>query len=81
MTTNRIQPVLVIAVVVLFSGFAVPQQNVPAKSAASEAFGEPALSQEQIRELIRRVADRDIENDKQQRNYTQYKRRPLCGRL
>jgi hypothetical protein len=34
----------------------------------------PSLSQDQIRELIRRAAERDIENDKQAANYTYVER-------
>lgn len=34
----------------------------------------PTLSQEQIRELIRTVAEKDIENDKKQRDYTYIQR-------
>ncbi|HZQ24131.1 MAG TPA: hypothetical protein VFA89_15170 [Terriglobales bacterium] len=38
------------------------------------AVGDEALSQDQIRELIRQVAEKDIENDKRQRNYTYVQR-------
>jgi hypothetical protein len=53
-------------------------QNVaaPPKSAPAP----PPLSQDQIRELIRRSADNDLENDKKQRNYT-YTERDVERRL
>jgi len=43
------------------------------------AFGQiqgstPALSQDQIRELIRQASDHDIDNDKRQRDYTYIER-------
>ncbi len=54
-------------------GFA--QENVAAKPADSSAPATPAtLSQEQIRELIRLSADKDLENDKKQRDYTYIER-------
>jgi len=34
------------------------------------AGGPPALSEDQIRELIRQVADSDLKNDQRQRDYT-----------
>ena len=44
----------------------------PQSSGASSSEGatQVTLSQEQIRDLIRRAAERDLVNDKQQRNYT-----------
>ena len=72
--TRRITRKFLTTVLALSCGIAFSQQNIPAKSATSEASGAPTLSQEQIRELIRRAAERDIENDKQQRNYTYVER-------
>src|ERR1700680_350521 len=45
-----------------------PAQPVPHDPAA------PQLSQDQIRTLIRQAADKDIENDKKQREYTYIER-------
>jgi hypothetical protein len=52
-------------VLVLACAFALGQQN-PAPAAATT----PSLSQDQIRELIRQTAEKDMENDKRQRDYT-----------
>ncbi len=46
----------------------------PATAATAFTFSPGALSQDQIRELIQKVADNDIENDKKQRNYTYIQR-------
>ena len=55
----------------LFSVSALPQGNAdpgwPCRSAAQ-------LTQDQIRDLIRSAAEKDIENDKKQRNYTYIQR-------
>ena len=48
-----------------------PPSSVPKVSATESA---PALSADQIRELIRQVAERDMENDKKQRDYTYIER-------
>jgi hypothetical protein len=48
---------------VLASGLALGQEN-PATNPA------PSLSADQIRELIRQTAEKDMENDKRQRDYT-----------
>jgi hypothetical protein len=48
-----------------------PPSSVPQVSAAN---GVPTLSADQIRELIRQVAEKDIENDKKQRDYTYIER-------
>ena len=47
--------------------------NAQIASAAEPAKGEP-LSQDQIRSLIREAADKDMENDKKQRDYTYIQR-------
>jgi len=57
-----------LCVVLNLSMFA-QQAATPAASAAV-----PALSQEQIQELIRKTADNDMENDKKQRDYTYIQR-------
>ena len=50
----------------------------PALNLKADASG--ALSQDQMRELFRTVADKDIENDKKQRDYTYIaRRRPQTG--
>jgi hypothetical protein len=54
---------------VLACAFALGQQN-PAPAAATT----PSLSQDQIRELIRQTAEKDMENDKRQRDYTYIQR-------
>jgi hypothetical protein len=56
-------------VLVLACAFALGQQN-PAPAAATT----PSLSQDQIRELIRQTAEKDMENDKRQRDYTYIQR-------
>jgi len=43
-------------------------------TAASGIVSAPNLSQDQIRQLITRAAERDLENDKQQRDYTYVER-------
>jgi hypothetical protein len=48
-------------------------QNNPEEIPSSSAAAAP-LSQEQIRALIRQVADKDIENDKKQNDYTYIQR-------
>lgn len=57
---------------VLISAWGIAQQNVPAKLSAQASPS--ALSQEQIRDLIRLSADNDLENDKKQRDYTYVER-------
>jgi hypothetical protein len=44
------------------------------KSASADTTAAPQLSQEQIRALIRQASDKDIENDKKQREYTYVQR-------
>ena len=48
-----------------------PPSSAPAVAAAKSA---PTLSADQIRELIRQVAEKDMENDKRQRDYTYIER-------
>ena len=52
-------------------GFTLAQDN-PAGS--NMAVAGTQLSQEQIRDLVRQVADKDVENDKKQRDYTYIER-------
>ncbi len=74
MSKDRIRGKFLIAVFALFYGIALPQQRPGAQPVTSDASGAATLSEGQIRELIRRAAERDIENDKQQRNYTYVER-------
>jgi hypothetical protein len=70
MTVRPMKLALLIAGLALCSIFAVAQGN-PSPASNTTA---PALSQEQIHDLIRSAADRDLENDKQARNYTYVQR-------
>jgi hypothetical protein len=56
-------------VLVLACAFASGQQNQAPAAATT-----PSLSQDQIRELIRQTAEKDMENDKRQRDYTYIQR-------
>jgi hypothetical protein len=56
-------------VLVLACAFAFGQQNQAPAAATT-----PSLSQDQIRELIRQTAEKDMENDKRQRDYTYIQR-------
>ncbi len=49
-------------------------QNQPAETSSQRAMATAQLSQDQIRALIRQVADKDIENDKKQNEYTYIQR-------
>jgi hypothetical protein len=49
-------------------------QNRPAEAPPRSATAVPELSQDQIRALVRQVADKDIENDKKQNDYTYIQR-------
>jgi hypothetical protein len=62
----RVKPALFL--LVLTCNFAPGQNKQPATVSA------PALSGDQIRELIRQIADHDMENDKRQRDYTYIQR-------
>jgi hypothetical protein len=61
----RIKPPLIL--LLLAYSFALGQDNPPPAPA-------PSLSQDQIRELIRQTAEKDMENDKRQRDYTYIQR-------
>jgi hypothetical protein len=56
-------------VLVLACAFASGQQNQAPAAATT-----PSLSQDEIRELIRQTAEKDMENDKRQRDYTYIQR-------
>ncbi len=64
--TMRAKPALFL--LVLTCSFALGQNDQPATVSA------PALSEDQIRELIRQTADHDMENDKRLRDYTYIQR-------
>jgi hypothetical protein len=67
------QPTTVL-LLVLVSWFALAQNN-PAELASPENTPTlPQLSEDQIRDLIRQAADKDIENDRKQRDYTYIQR-------
>jgi len=68
---------VLIIVFISLSGVAPPQEHgapsgAPPKPESSDAR---SLTNEQIRELIRHVADKDLENDKKQRDYAFVMRR------
>jgi hypothetical protein len=69
---------LVVSSLLLFllSGFLLPRFALAQDSPASPNFAAtaPQLSQNQIRDLVRQVADKDIENDKKRRDYTYIER-------
>jgi hypothetical protein len=49
-------------------------QNQPAENPKQSATSGPELSQDQVRNFIREAAEKDIENDKKQRDYTYIQR-------
>jgi hypothetical protein len=59
---------LLLIAAILFSSLAAAAQN------QSPATSPPALSQDQIRDMIRQAADKDMENDKRARDYTYIER-------
>jgi hypothetical protein len=68
---NRSPASLLLLVLISWSALA---QNQPAETPSRSATAVPQLSQDQIRALIRQVADKDIENDKKQNDYTYIQR-------
>ena len=56
-------------IAILFSSLAAA-----ARENQSPATSSPALSQDQIRQMIRQAADKDMENDKRARDYTYIER-------
>jgi hypothetical protein len=74
MKSFQVKAKFLAAILALSGGIVFSQQASPPKPATSEFSSAASLSQEQIRDLIRRAAERDLENDKQQRNYTYIER-------
>ena len=72
----RLSRISVPLLVVLAATQALAQQNVAAKPAqmAMPTSANQTLSREQIRALIRLCAEKDLENDKKQKNYTYVER-------
>ena len=66
---NRAAPLLLLA----FISWPALAQDTPL-TAASAAPAAAPLSQDQIRDLIRQAAEKDMENDKKQRDYTYIQR-------
>ena len=60
--------------ILVFISWSALAQNQPAETPSFSAIAVPQLSQDQIRALIRQVADKDIENDKKQNDYTYIQR-------
>jgi hypothetical protein len=58
----------------VFIPWPAPAQNQAAETPSSSATSAPRLSQDQIRAFIRQVADKDVENDKKQHDYTYIQR-------
>jgi len=55
------------------SGFSLGQNNAPPpppNGSSTSSSATPKLSNDQIRDLIRQAAEKDMENDKKQRDYT-----------
>jgi len=61
----------------LTAAFTIAQQSEGAKPPAPAAASPATLSQEQISDLIRLSADKDLENDKKQRDYTYVERQEM----
>src|ERR1700674_99148 len=67
----HVKPALVL--LVLACSLALGQDNPPSP-APTATVSAPSLSEDQIRELIRQTAEKDMENDKRQRDYTYIQR-------
>ena len=67
MHTSRLSLIALILSSALVAGQTPPAKSNPATSA-------PTLSQDQIRQMIRQAADKDMENDKRARDYTYIER-------
>jgi hypothetical protein len=65
----QLKPALVLFVFVLAGSLAFAQDDSPPTT-----IPPPSLSQDQIRDLIRKTAENDMENDKRQRDYTYIQR-------
>jgi hypothetical protein len=68
---NQSAASLLLLVFISWPAFA---QSQPAETPSRSETTAPQLSQDQIRALIRQVADKDIENDKKQNDYTYIQR-------
>jgi len=68
----HVKPVLFLLLLITCS-LALGQDN-PAQPAATATISALSLSEDQIRELIRQTAEKDMENDKRQRDYTYIQR-------
>ena len=74
--TMRVVHTIILCLLSVLLG--VAQDSAGAKARPSPAETRPTtLSQEQIRELIRQAAEKDLENDKKQRNYTYIERQEM----
>jgi hypothetical protein len=73
MSTHPIKLAVLIAGLALCSNLAL-SQNYQGSDSAPPSISAPTLSQEQIRDLIRRAAEKDIANEKQAHNYTYIER-------
>ncbi len=71
----RFRTIFFVPVVLLAAVSSIAQQSATPKSAATaDPAAQQTLSQEQIQQLIRVCADKDLENDKKQRDYTYVER-------
>src|SRR6202171_4883235 len=71
------QPVMKLSaasLLLVFISWPALAQNHPAETPSGGTTAAPQLSQDQIRAFIRQVADKDIENDKKQHDYTYIQR-------
>ncbi len=71
----RLRIIFVVPVVLLAAVSSIAQQSAATKSAKpADSAAKETLSQEQIQQLIRVCAEKDLENDKKQRDYTYVER-------
>lgn len=70
----RLSKISVVLVVFLAAVPVLAQKNASAKPKANDPPTKETLSQEQIQQLIRVCAEKDLENDKRQRDYTYVER-------
>ncbi len=71
----RLRIIFVVPVVLLAAVSSIAQQSAATKSAKpADSTAKETLSQEQIQQLIRVCAEKDLENDKKQRDYTYVER-------
>jgi hypothetical protein len=74
MKESLMNPSAASLLLLVFISWPTLAQNQPADASSRSATATPQLSQDQIRALIRQVADKDIENDKKQKDYTYIQR-------